>query len=942
LEVHLAGRAVRLGGGRQRAVLGALLAHRGQVVSRDVLIEWIWGGGLPADPVNTLQHYVARLRGLLEPERGPGEAARMLVAQGGGYALLADPQRVDADVFLARAEAGRAHLAGGRPGEALAELDGALALWRGEPFGESAYVGFADAERARLQEAHRSVLEDRFDAQLAGGSDSGLVPDLVEATRRFPTRERLWGQLMLALYRAGRQADALTVYRQAGRYLAEELGLDPGPDLTGLHGRILRQDPALSRAAVKARGRGSLAPNLPVLRTARFGHGEMLDEIAGYLGRRRLVTLVGPGGIGKTRLAVEVAGGLAGRFPDGVRFVRLDTVGDSAMMAATLVAGLGVPEDPAQQVGTRIVEYLRDKGLLVVLDGCDQVTDPLAELLDTVLSQCGGVVVLATSQMRIGLADEIRVTLSGLPIPEDPAGPAARHSPAVELFVDRARLARPSFTADDSELATIGMICAALAGMPLGIELAAGQVTALSLPEILDGITRGRQLPAAPGRPTSDRRASLQAAIDWTLDLLPAPVRRTLAALSLLPGGFTAETAASIAGVSGHDLLTHLTELVERALLQREPGPGAAARHRPLHPIRAAVLARSDPTVTATAEGRLVAHYADLATRADLGLRGLMQRDWLARLDLEHDNARAALDHAIGRGDAGGALRLAGHLSRYWDWRGHVAEANTWLDPLVAATDDLVSGDRALTLVWAAYFAWEHGDSDRADQLATAALDLAQTLAVPSHVGAAAGILGLVARTRGDTTTARAHLRQAHQVCHHAGEHWFAAWAATGLTLSELDHGDTPAAARAQRYALDAFRRLGDRRGEAWATALRALLHQARGEHRHAAQTAGQGLLLAHSVDDDRTVAWTLEILAVSAHATAELAQAVELLAATDARQLRRGAAEPPSKRGDHLDRLIDLEDRLGPDDFAAAWARGRHLDVPDILTAMADESPAS
>jgi DNA-binding SARP family transcriptional activator len=444
LEVAEGDRQLRVAGTRERALLAILLIHAGQVVSADRLIEELWGRELPGRPSNALQVVVSRVRkALADPSR--------LVTRKPGYVLRVHPGELDAHRFARLVdEASQADQARG-----LAMLEEALGLWRGPALAEFAVEGFAREEIARLDEARIRAAELKAEAELTLGRHAELVGELTALVAASPLRERLRGHLMLALYRAGRQGEALRVFQEGRSVVADELGIDPGPELQALHQQILLQADSLLAAQPAAP-----APpgNLPTPLTSFVGRHAELAEASRLLRRSRLVTMTGPGGSGKTRLAMELARTSPGAFPDGVWLVELAAVSDPAMVAQSLAAALGLGEsaslgaagESARPLADRLTDYLRGKELLVVLDNCEHLIEACAQVTGRVLRSAPGTRFLVTSRERLGVDGEVLLAVPplGLPEPRELALGQIARSDAVQLFADRAADVQATFVLD--------------------------------------------------------------------------------------------------------------------------------------------------------------------------------------------------------------------------------------------------------------------------------------------------------------------------------------------------------------------------------------------------------------------------------------------------------------------------------------------------------------
>ncbi|MGH8893012.1 MAG: BTAD domain-containing putative transcriptional regulator, partial [Actinomycetes bacterium] len=446
LQVLRDGEPLVLGGPRQRAVLARLLLEPGRVVPAGVLIEDVWSGDPPMTASKTLQKYVSQLRRTL--------GAGVVRTSGGGYAVDVDSGSIDAARFEQLLGDGK--------------HEDALALWRGEALADLPDTFFALTERSRLQELRLVAVERRLGYALASGRHDDVVPRLMELAERYPLRERLCGLLMTALYRSGRQVEALQALRRHRRHLAEDVGLDPADELVALEQAILRHDPSLSPPGPMGGTPARTAGNLRLPASSFVGRDAERRRIADALHHNRVITLVGPGGVGKTRLATEVAAEVAGRYGGGVWLVDLSVLADPTLIDHHVVGTLGIAEQGGQDDESTVIAALEHRDpLLLVLDSCEHLVDRAAALVDRIVRTCPNVHVLATSRRPLGVDGEL--VLPTAPLPD---------RDACRLFSDRARLAGAS--RDDAVAAEVAGICRSLDGLPLALELAAARMKALS------------------------------------------------------------------------------------------------------------------------------------------------------------------------------------------------------------------------------------------------------------------------------------------------------------------------------------------------------------------------------------------------------------------------------------------------------------------------------
>ena len=695
LEAADGGVALAVRGAKQRALLALLALHRGEPVSADRLIDVLWGDGQSANPVNALQAQIGQLRRTL--------GAGAIVTTEAGYALAVGPDEVDVVRFEQLVAKGRRLAEAGEMAQASATLGEALGLRRGEPLAEFAYAGFAEAERAQLDELALVAIETRAGADLVLGRHGELAGELEAQCAQHPLRERLWELLILALYRAGRQADALRAYSEVRDRLVDELGIDPGPALRELQARILAQDPSLAAASpapVRAAA-PAVAGNLRERLSSFIGRDAELEQLLGSVRFCRLVTLTGPGGTGKTRLAVEAAAALRAEYPDGAWLVELasvaeaDGVGPAVAGALGAVASaLGNPE-PAGSAAKLIVRHLAGRCLVVVLDNCEHVIAEAAELADTLAGAVPGLRLIATSREALGVPGEVLVPVGGLAVPA-----------AVELFAHRARAVQPGFLADGPASDVIEDICRRLDGLPLAVELAAARLRALPLATLAERLDDRFRLLTGGARTALPRQQTLRAVVDWSYDLLFEDERRLFARLATFTGGCDLAAAEAICAddqVPAGEILDVLSRLVDKSLVTG-PGAGGEARFSQLQTLWQYGRDRLGESGEADAmRARHGAYYLQMASEAHDGLRGATGPVWRDRITSEWGNLRAALHWFIAAGDADAALSLASGIAWLWFINGNFAEGARWLGDALGADGARRAELEATARVWHGY-----------------------------------------------------------------------------------------------------------------------------------------------------------------------------------------------------------------------------------------------
>jgi predicted ATPase/DNA-binding SARP family transcriptional activator len=670
VEVVVGGQVRPLPGGGERELLALLALSAGRLVAVPALVDALWGEALPANPSNALQVRVSKLRRALG---SAGLHGSLVVTRPPGYLLDVDPQRIDSLRFGDRVAAART-AADADPAAAGRLYREALALWHGPALVEFADARWAAPEAARLTELQLAAREELIDLELAAGRHTGVLAELETLAAAHPLRERLHGRLMLALYRAGRQADALAAYQRARAVLDAELGLEPSAELRGLQDAILQQRADLrapARAVATTSPPSSSERRLPLRLTSFLGREADLQRVGALVQRCRLVTVTGPGGVGKTSLAVEAAHATAARVPDGVALVRLAGVTDPDQVPQAVLAGLDVRDVPTATAEDQLVGHLRDREALLVLDNCEHLADACAVLVERLLEACPRLRVLATSREPLAARGEVQCALDPLPVPLERAAPDdLAASPAVQLFVDRAAGALPDFRLDEDNAGAVAEICRHLDGIPLALELAAARVTALPVEELASRMEDRFALLTTGPRTAEARQRTLRATVDWSHQLLTEPERVLLRRLSVFRGSWTLAAVQSVARGEGLDPATVvdlLGRLVDRSLVvvDRDAGP----RYHLLETIREYARGRlAESGEQMRVERAHVRYLTALAEEAEQDLRGDGQARWLRRLAHERNDIDAALawcvQHAVTEPDLG--LRLVGALGWYW------------------------------------------------------------------------------------------------------------------------------------------------------------------------------------------------------------------------------------------------------------------------------------
>ena len=903
LEATGPGGALRLSGGRQRALLALLALRAPAVGSRAQLVDALWGTEPPPTAVKTLHSHLARVRQAM----APAGLGRLLVTAEPGYALRLPPGTLDIDRFTEHLRAGRAALREGDAAGAATRLRAGVALWRGDPLADCPVAEWGQAEVDRLRETGIDAAEALAEADLARGELTAAVDALERLVGRHPLRERPWELLMIAHHRAGRQAEALRTYRRARAVLVAELGVEPGAELRRLEAAVLagaaEVDPVTASPALVYAD----VPPQPGL----VGRHRELAEVRQLIGRARLVTLTGPGGCGKTRLATTA-------FP-AATVVDLTPVTDPGLVVDAVATALGVPERPGTARLDTVVEALSGDRL-VVLDNCEHLVRACGDLVVRLLAACQGLAVLATSREALRVADEVVYEVPPLAVP-DPDVPRTLCELAVydsvRLFLDRAA-EQGVREFGDGDTTAIARLCAALDGLPLAIELAAARTPVLTPAQIVRRLRDRFGLLTYGVADGPAHHRTLRATLAWSHDSLTAAEAALFGRLAVFAGGFTVEAAEAVGGT-----LDALTGLVGKSLVRRQGNTGRFTMLETVAAYAAECLAADDP-----ARGGHAEYFLALAEEADAEPSG----ERLRELRADHDNLRAAMAWFAGLPDPAGEVRLAAALCRYCHLHGHYREGRQWLAHALARADD---GEAlAKALAGAASLALFECDYAEAVDHATAALERAND---PRLVGRLRRLLGSVARERASYpealrwyTASRESFRAAGDLFGVAYSHQLAgatAWLAGDLDtagahlavsltrLRELDdskgaasclaylgavahhRADPGTARRLLDEALDVFGHLEFKEGIAWALNLLGVVEHAEGRHDRAAGLLRTSLAHHRELGDRWRQASVLEACAAVACATGEPDRAAWLLHQAEDIRTTIGAPVPLVER---------------------------------------------
>ena len=857
IEVWADEQRVALDGPRQVSLLACLAVHANQAASSDQLIEWLWGEDGEGKR-KSLQMAIARLRRAL----ARCDASRVeLRTVGGGYLLGLPAGELDARQFQDQVQLGRRALDAGDAAAASGLLIDALALWRGQPLAEVAFEDFAQPEIRRLEELHWEGLQLRIDADLVLGRHEQVIAELGGLLAEEPARERIAVQLMTALYRCGRQAEALAVFDRTQAFLRTELGLAPGPAVTALQTAILNHDLDEQHSTVDIQApraatdgfTGPLRARVPDRAQRVIGREVELNDLSGMLADPDIavVTLTGPGGSGKTTLAMETARRLRHEFIDGITVLWLAETTQSSQVMPELARALGLELAGTQNPVERIVYALSRQRRLVIFDNFEHVLGA-ADEVGQLVAFCPQLKVLATSRRPLGLALERVYRIAGLAVGDDPVltGPSAFDdaNPAAALFVERATTANPALVLSDSDNAAIMELCHCLDGLPLALELAAARARVLSLPGLVS-LVRGSALDGlhADRRNALERHRTLESAIGWSYDLLSDVERSVFERLTVFRGGFdiTAAYAVCAETLTESDVLDAVSGLLDASLLVRSDVGSGHARFAMLEMIREFAYRRlTDRQDVDEVSRRHAHHYSSVIGPAEAGIRSPDRLQWLALLDRERANLLSALSWSRRAAELEPGLRIASHRS-YWRARDLHLEILDWIRQALAG-DSGTDETRAQAMQAAAALASELGLRAESNGWATRALKIAEAIGDQRLLAdCLTGVAWTTARL-GNTESARDFYLRAMPLVESCGD----AYLVADFARMEIEIGLVGEAnlAEVEDRVLQHFRSLGDRMSEVDVLCNIGYNSACAGQLDRARDALGRGLSLADDV----------------------------------------------------------------------------------------------
>ena len=969
---------------KKAAALVKLLALApGHRLHREQAMDLLWPASGRSAASNSLRKTLHAARRVLEPDAG----SHYLVSKDESIVLC--PKSVlwvDAEAFEEAATTARRS---SDPAAYRAALD----LYSSDLLPEDRYEEWADSRREELRRLYLGLLVELAGLYEKREEYGAAIEALHSTVMEEPTREEAHTGLMRIHALSGRRREALAQYEQLQELLSKQLGAEPSTATRRLQDEILAGRFPLSQPVgpLPKEPPDPSKHNLPAPRDSFVGREHELVKLKRELAMTRLLTLTGTGGSGKTRLALELARELIGLYPDGVWLTELAPLTEGELVPHAVTRELGVREHPGRPLTDTLVAALRHRDMLLVLDNCEHLADPVARLLDTLLDACSRVRVLATSRETLGVEGEAVWQVSSLSVPDTDRLPAAEEMTrydAVRLFLDRARLRLPGFDLTRDNTDAVAEVCQKLEGIPLALELAAAKVKVLSVGQIARRLDDSLDLLTGGSRVALPRHRTLRGTLDWSHALLPEEERMLFRRLSVFVAGFALRTAERICAGDGlveGDVLGLLSRLVDKSLLLVIEGEDEA-RYRLLEMVRQYAeekLCSSGEEVAL--RSRHARFYLELAEHADSELTGAGQEVWIDRLEAELANLRAALRWCLESGEPGAetGLRLASALCRFCYLRGYYDEGRGWLEEALALGRSAGPSHRARAQTRAGVLALLQCDYERAEERLEESLALYRALGDGHGVASALQVLGSVARERGLYTKAEAYHGESRtlwralgddgEVAHSLNSLGFAAWlqeeydraadlcteslkmsrrlrdaqgivwALISLGSAALYGGDLGRAEAQLEESLATSRRVGYREGVAWSLNQLGVAAYRRGDYERAEALLRESLGIHRDLGDRWRMSSVLDGLAEAARARGHLERAARLFGAAKALRETIATPIPPCERDDHDRNISAALAGLGEEAFARARARGLAMTLEEALQyALSDQAPTT
>jgi non-specific serine/threonine protein kinase len=869
---------------KTQALLKLLASERGRLFKRDEILEALFPDLDPEKAAQNLHGRLSELRRALEPRLKKGTDSQFILSQGKqGYCFSKDASCwIDTEVFERRCAQAQSAEQAGKWSEALEHYQTAIALYSGEYLPEDRYEEWAGTFRDRWRERYVNALSGLAECRARQGDYLQAIEDCKKAIEIKPTCENIYRQQMLLQYLTGQKSEALQTYQRCLRVLQEQLDVIPAQETQKLY-EAISQDQVEGINGIYPRPAGVPASkhNLPNPVSSFIGREKERTKIKWELAQTRLLTLKGAGGSGKTRLALQVACELVKEYPHGVWWVELASLTDGVLVAQTVATTLGVKEEPKRPLIESLINYLKARNLLLVLDNCEHLIGACAAVVEKVLLACPQLQVLATSREPLGIVGETIWLVPALSLPEsDNALPPTKillQYEAVSLFVERAISHLPSFELHRENVSTVVQICRQLDGMPLAIELAAARVKLLSLEQIAERLSDRFRFLTGGGRTAQPRQQTLKAAIDWGFDLLSDQEKRLFSRLSVFVGGFSIEAAEGVCvdeQIDGGDsriapsaILDLIAQLVDKSFVVVER-KGKETRYRLLETMRQYGSEKLSQSSECTEMAqRHACWFLALGEKAVPELNGPYQAEWFDRLEMEHDNLRTALRWFSQSASIEMGMRLALRLPRFWEVRGYWCEGQRWLhDFLEKDNNQMPSKTRAEALRGMGSFVRMQGDFSKARALYQEALALFRTLDDKRGIAHALGSLGTIAWEQGNYAESHQHHQESLRLKRELGDKSGIAATLSSLAVNAFEQGDYELARTHFSEALGINRELGDSNGVAANLGNLGVILQHQNDYVTARQHYEESLSIHRGLGNKRFIAISLHRLGSLAH----------------------------------------------------------------------------
>lgn len=922
---------------KSRNLLKLLALAPGHRLHREELLDTLWPDLDSRAAANNLHYALHVARGVLGVA-SPGGSPYVKLGRDEVALCPAQPVWIDVEAFEEAAAAAR-------HGDDPAACEAALRLYTGDLLPEDRYEDWAQHRRERLREQYLALLVTLARLSEERGDPRRAIELLRRVVTEEPLHEEAHRALMGTYGRAGQRHEAMRQYRRLTEVLHEGLGTVPDGATLRLYEQLLAEPSQLPGSEIGAADSHQRADtaiprhNLPLALTSFIGREREIERAESALSTNRLVTVAGSGGAGKTRLALRVAADLIPRFEDGVWLVELASITDSELVEQAAARALGVREQPGRPLTDSLVEYLRDSDQLIVLDNCEHLPDACAQLATTLLTTCRRVSILATSREPLGIPGEIIMPVRSLSVPDPDTAPDPRillRYESIRLFLERARYRQPSFALTGENAAAVAEICRRLDGIPLAIELAAARVGVLTVGQIAARLDDALGLLAGGGRIVAPRHRTMRGLLDWSYGLLDERESALFACLSVFAGGWMLEAAQAV--VPDQDVLDLLARLVDKSLVLAEER-GDRVRYRMLEPVRQYARERLEQTGDADAvRRRHTRQFLTMAEQAERELTGPRQAEWLARLEEEQDNLRAALSWALGpqHPDAGPGgspgARLAAALWPFWRAHGHLAEGRRWLEKALGPAGELPEHVRARLLLGAGLLAWQQSDFDRAKTLLDESVTLQRRTGDTTGIAEGLNYLGAVAHHEGEYARAIAFYEESLSLRREFGERHEVAASLNNLGLALFSQGRLTEAESLLEESLDLARRSGDRWSCAYALDSLGMVAAARGELERARGHFAASLGIVRDLDDRWCIVACLDGLAGVAGEQGDPLRAARIWGAAEALRDASGASISPAWQASYEAKVAAARAEADDTAWTAAWAEGRSMTLREAV----------